>query len=84
MTVVQQKRSWLWGSLFVAMGLLNVAMYIYRGRTDLNSVLTGAGFLLLAPQAFLRLPLGHTLTLTLTLAVAMLGLALMVAGLFVR
>ena len=80
MTDVQQKRSWLWGTLFVAMGLLNIATYLYRGRTELHPLLTGVGFLLLAPQAFLRFPLGHMLTL----GIAMLGLSLMVIGLCVH
>lgn len=80
MTDVQQKRSWLWGTLFVAMGPLHIVTYLYRERAELHPLLTGVGFLLVAPQAALRFPRGYMLTL----GVAMLGLLLMVAGLLVH
>ena len=51
MTDLQEKRSWLMGTIFAAMGLLNIAMYLYRGRSELYSLLTGVGFLLVAPLA---------------------------------
>jgi hypothetical protein len=76
MTDVQQRRSWLWGTLFVAMGLLNITMYLYRGHAELQRLLTGVGLLLVAPRVSLRFPRGHMLTL----GVAMLGLLLMVVG----
>jgi len=79
MTDVQQKRRWPLGTLFIAIGLLNIAMYLYRGRTELHSLLTGAGFLLVAPQVALRFPRGRMLIN----GVAMLGLLLMVASIFV-
>lgn len=80
MTKVKYERSWLWGGLFVAMGLLYIGTYVYRGRTEIQSLLNGMGFLLIAPHASFRFPVGHMVTL----GVAMLGLLLLVLSLFVR
>jgi hypothetical protein len=78
MTDLRDKPSRLWGTLIAAIGLLNIAMYLYRGRAELHQLLTGVGFLLIAPQASLRFPRGHVFTQ----GAAVLGLLLMVVGLF--
>ena len=57
--VQQKQRSWVWGTLFVAMGLFNVIDFFYQGRTAIHSLLTGVGFLLFTPKAFLH-PLHFT------------------------
>jgi hypothetical protein len=80
MTDVQKERSWLWGILFIVMGLLNLAMYLYRGRSELHTLLTGVGFLLAAPLGSQRFRTNDILSL----ALGMLGLTLMVIGIFVH
>jgi hypothetical protein len=78
MAALQESPSRLWGTLIAAIGLLNIAMYLYRGRTELHSLLTGVGLLLIAPQASLRFPRGHVFTQ----GAAVAGLLLMVVGIF--
>jgi hypothetical protein len=80
MTDVQQNRSWMWGILFIVMGLLNLAMYLYGGRTELHTLLTGVGFLLATPLGSQRFRSSDILGLGL----GMLGLTLMAIGIFVR
>jgi hypothetical protein len=80
MTDVQKERSWLWGILFIVMGLLNLAMYLYRGRSELHTLLTGVGFLLAAPLGSQRFRTNDILSL----ALGMLGLTIMVIGIFVH
>jgi hypothetical protein len=80
MTDVQKERSWLWGILFIVMGLLNLAMYLYRGRSELHTLLTGVGFLLAAPLGSQRFRTNDILSL----ALGMLGLTLMAIGIFVH
>ena len=55
-------RSKAWGITFVVFGLFHVADWLYGGLDELFRLMTGLGFLLLAPEAFrnpvsLRTPL---------------------------
>jgi len=78
MTDPQKKPGRLWGILIAAIGMLHIATYLYRGRTELHSLLTGAGLLLIAPQASFRFARGHAFTQ----GAAALGMLLMVVGIF--
>lgn len=80
MNDVQQNRSWLWGTLFIVMGLLNLAMYLYRGRTELHTLLTGVGFLLATPLGSQHFRSSDILSIWL----GVLGLTLMALGIFVH
>ena len=55
-------RSKAWGILFLACGLFNVADWLYGGMGQSFRLLTGLGFLLLAPEAF-RNPVSLTMPL---------------------
>ena len=52
-------RSKGWGILFLVFGLFNIADWLYGGMEPTFRLLTGLGFLLLAPEAF-RNPIGLT------------------------
>lgn len=45
-------RSKAWGILFLVCGLFNIADWLYGGMAQSFRLLTGLGFLLLAPEAF--------------------------------
>ncbi|MEO7068804.1 MAG: hypothetical protein ABI114_17985 [Rhodanobacter sp.] len=77
---LQQQRSWLWGLLFVLLGLLNLAMYLYRGGAELHSLVIGIGLLLIAPYGALHFRGGDRLTIGL----GMLGMTLVAIGIFVH
>ena len=90
----QQDRGWVWAALFLIFGIFNVIEYFYQGGTTLHPFLTGAGFLLIAPQAFLH-PVRFTKPLwpqfksapraaTLIDWLAIFGIALLIAGVIVR
>lgn len=94
-TIEQSKeRGWVWAILFVAIGAINIADWLYGARTNTYHFLFGLGFLLVAPQAFL-----HPIRLTAPLRgqfkikprastpidwLAIAGIVLLVSGLVVR
>lgn len=49
-----EARGWIWAALFVGMGLIGVADWLYSSMTELHRLMSGIGFFLLAPQAFLH------------------------------
>jgi len=75
MTDVRQKGGWLWVT-FVAVGVFDIAFYIYKGRTDWKLFLFGLAALLMAPQAFFRFPSGLSITLILAALGALLAILL--------
>ena len=47
-----ETRGWLWGALILGIGLFGVADWLYGSMSELHRLLSGIGFLFLAPQAF--------------------------------
>lgn len=94
MTDAQPGRGWLLAILFAAFGLLNIADYFYASREDIHRIVSGVGFLLMAPHAFFH-PIrftkpiraqfeGPSRALTPLDGLAVIGVVFLVAGLMMR
>ncbi len=87
-------RSKAWGITFVVFGLFHVADWLYGGLDEPSRLMTGLGFLLLAPEAFrnpisLRMPLRQAFAQRSRMSgahdwLAALGVLLLIAALAVR
>jgi len=49
-------RGWIWITAFLAVGIFNIADWLYGGLLETHRLLSGAGFLLMSPHLFLSPP----------------------------
>lgn len=80
MTNVENKLSWPWGLLFIALGVLLNLVDLHRSRLGLDSVLQAIGMLLMFPLASRPFSCRHGFVV----AAAFVGLLLVIFSPFVR